>query len=140
MRGVDMNRANSGFDAVTSVSRIVKNSCMDPISALDMSSFGFTPGASALVTKLAGQACQRLIQEMSQKVNDVNSRISQGINDAQGRVLSDISGTTGSTIGGTGSFGPDTTMGPGGTTSSPISTVTNAVSHAWDRMKNWMTP
>lgn len=133
-----MNRANSGFDAIVAVSRLVKGSCLDTLSALDMSTFGFTPGASALVTKLASQACQRLTSELSQKVNDVNSKISQGINDVEGRVNNGIGDVTGGMLGSSGGFGPDTSIGPGGSTS-PLGVVKDAVGNAWDKMKNLLT-
>lgn len=143
VRTNEMSRASTGFDAVAQASQVVKSSCLDPLSSLDMTAFGLTPGAAALVTKLGSQACQKLAQELSQRVNQVQSQISQGINgitsgipnvvDPSGAINNLNQQLSGQTV------SPSTNISP--TQSSGLtSQVGNYISTAWDKMTNFLSP
>jgi hypothetical protein len=136
VRQIEFNRSTTGLNAVQQASRVVKSSCLDQLSSLDMSSFGFTPGASAMITKLGNQACQKLSQELSQKINEVNQKATQGINSAiDGTNLPGVSADTFGKLGG--GLQPSTTMNSeptmGGQTGS-------FVANAWDKFKNMLMP
>lgn len=136
VRQIEFNRSSTGLNAVQQASRLVKSSCLDQLSSLDMASFGFTPGASAMITKLANQACQRLSQELSEKLNEVNQKATQGVNSA-------INGASipGMSSGALGDFGgglqPSTTMA---SEPSVAGQVGNVVVDAWDKLKNMIMP
>lgn len=141
VRQVEYNRSSSGLDAVQQASRIVKASCLDQLSALDMTSFGFTPGASAMVTKLANQACQKLSQELSDKIKEVNQKATQGINSAiNGASIPGVSpGTLNDAIkGGVGGAIQQATS-----VANPPSLTNKAadyVANTWDSLKNMIMP
>lgn len=136
VRQIEFNRSTNGLNAVQQASRMVKSSCLDQLSSLDMASFGFTPGASAMITKLANQACQRLSQELSEKINEVNQKATQGVNSAiNGTNIPGMSVNTLGNLGG--ALQPQTTMqneptvtGQGG----------NFVTNAWGKFKNMILP
>lgn len=136
VRQIEYNRSSTGLNAVQQASRVVKTSCLDQLSALDMTSFGFTPGASAMITKLGNQACQQLSQELSQQINEVNQKATQGINGAISSV--GIPGVSSGSMGGFGGgFQPSTTMSSEPTMTSQ---ATNMVTGAWDALKNLILP
>lgn len=135
VRQIEFSRSTTGMDAVQQASRMVKSSCLDQLSSLDMASFGFTPGASAMITKLANQACQRLSQELSQKINEVNQKATQGINSAINGA--NIPGISPDTFGNLGGLQPSTTM-----SSEPVVAGQggNMVVDAWNKLKNMILP
>ena len=135
VRQIEFNRSSAGLNAVQQASRVVKASCLDQLSALDMTSFGFTPGASAMITKLGNQACQRLSQELSQQINEVNQKATQGINSAINSA--GIPGVSAGSLGELGGFGSSTPMA-----SEPAITTqaANMVTNAWDKLKNMILP
>lgn len=115
---------------------MVKASCLDQLSAIDMSGFGFTPGASALVTKLASQACQKLSQEVSQKISEVQQQAVQGVNGAISGV--NIPGVSTSSLSNAiGSGFPSTTMN---SEPSITSQAAGYVASAWDKLKTMIMP
>ena len=140
VRQNELNRSTSLLNSVQQAGQAVKATCLDQLSALDMSSFGFTPGASALVTKLASQACQGLSQQLSQQISQVQQQAIQGVNGAisginvPGVSSSTLSGALGSGLG-TG-LQPVTSSSGASLTSQAASYVTNA----WDKLKNILTP
>lgn len=136
VRQIEFNRSTTGLNAVQQASRLVKSSCLDQLSSLDMASFGFTPGASAMITKLANQACQRLSQELSEQINEVNQKATQGINSAINGA--NIPGVSADSLGNWGGGPlPSTPM-----TSEPnIATQAgNFVANTWDKFKNLIMP
>ena len=136
VRQIEFNRSTNGLNAVQQASRLVKSSCLDQLSSLDMASFGFTPGASAMITKLANQACQRLSQELSEKINEVNQKATQGVNSAINGV--NIPGISADTLGNYGGgLQPQTTMQSEPTVTSQAG---NFVTNAWDKFKNMIMP
>lgn len=139
VRQIEYNRSSSGLNAVQQASRVVKSSCLDQLSALDMTSFGFTPGASAMITKLGNQACQKLSQELSQQINEVNQKATQGINGAINGA--GLPGVSSGSLGSLGDFGgglqPSTTMASEPTMTSQAA---NMVTDAWDKLKNLILP
>lgn len=136
VRQIEFNRSTTGLNAVQQASRLVKSSCLDQLSSLDMASFGFTPGASAMITRLANQACQRLSQELSERINEVNQKATQGLNGAINSA--NIPGVSADTIGNLGSgLKPATTMQSEPTAAGQAG---NFVANAWDKLKNMITP
>lgn len=136
VRQIEFNRSTTGLNAVQQASRLVKSSCLDQLSSLDMASFGFTPGASAMITKLANQACQRLSQELSEKINEVNQKATQGVNSAINGA--NISGVSADSLGNwAGGPQPSTRMA-----SEPTMTgqAGSFVADAWDKLKNMLRP
>lgn len=136
VRQIEFNRSTTGMNAVQQASRLVKSSCLDQLSSLDMASFGFTPGASAMITKLANQACQRLSQELSEKINEVNQKATQGLNSAINGA--NIPGVTADSLGSWGGgLQPPTSI------SSEPNIATQAgsfVANTWDKFKNMIMP
>lgn len=136
VRQIEFNRSTAGLNAVQQASRLVKSSCLDQLSSLDMATFGFTPGASAMITKLANQACQRLSQELSEKINEVNQKATQGINGAiNGANIPGVSADTLGQLGG--GLQPATTMASEPTVASQGG---NIVVDAWNKLKNMILP
>ncbi|MFC5511044.1 hypothetical protein ACFPOU_07885 [Massilia jejuensis] len=136
VRQIEFNRSTTGLNAVQQASRLVKSSCLDQLSSLDMASFGFTPGASAMITKLANQACQRLSQELSEKINEVNQKATQGVNSAiNGANIPGLSTDTFGNLGG--GIQPSTTMASEPTLAGQGS---NMVVDAWNKLKNMLLP
>lgn len=150
MRDIEMTRSDGGFTAVADAGRVVKTSCLDSLSAIEMTGFGFTPGAAAMITKLANAACQRLANELNQKVGDVNRRIAHGAGLANGAIgaidgyspdrLADQLADQIRTGSSGGSMNPDFGPGPsmGGPASSP--SIGDRVGNVWDKMKNLLMP
>lgn len=136
VRQIEFNRSTTGLNAVQQASRLVKSSCLDQLSSLDMASFGFTPGASAMITKLANQACQRLSQELSEKINEVNQKATQGINSAINSA--NIPGVSADSLGNWGGgLQPSTPMASEPTIATQAG---NFVVNTWDKFKNLITP
>lgn len=136
VRQIEFNRSTTGLNAVQQASRLIKSSCLDQLSSLDMSSFGFTPGASAMITRLANQACQRLSQELSEKINEVNQKATQGINGAINSA--NIPGVSAETLGNLGGgLQPARTMASEPTVAGQDS---NIVVDAWNKLKNMILP
>jgi hypothetical protein len=137
VRQIESDRSTSVLDAVQQAGQVIKASCLDQLSAIDMSGFGFTPGASALVTKLANQACQKLSQQLSQKMNQVRQQAVQGVNNAVNGV--NIPGVSSSSISGAlgGSTQPSMTMN---NEPSVTSRAGSYMSNAWDKLKNMIMP
>jgi hypothetical protein len=135
VRQIESNRSTSVLNAVQQAGQVVKSSCLDQLSAVDMS--GFTPGASALVTKLASQACQKLSQELSQKIGEVQQQAVQGVNGAISGV--NIPGVSSSSISGAlgGGLQPSMSMN---SAPSMTSQAAGYVSNAWDKLKNMIMP
>lgn len=136
VRQIESNRSTSVLTAVQQASQVIKSGCLDQLSAVDMSAFGFTPGASALVTKLANQACQKLSQELSKKISEVHQQAVQGVNGALSGV--NIPGVpTASIIGAPGGLQPSMTMN---SEPSMTSQAAGYVTNAWDKLKNMIMP
>lgn len=137
VRQVELGRSTSVLNAVQQAGQAVKTGCLDQLSAIDISGFGFTPGASALVTKMASQACQQLSQTLSQKISQVQQQAVQGVNGAVSGVS--IPGMSTSSLTGAlgGGLQPATTMA-----SEPTMTSQAAgyVANAWDKLKNIIMP
>jgi hypothetical protein len=142
VRQIESNRSTSVLNAVQQAGQVIKAGCLDQLSAVDMSAFGFTPGASALVTKLANQACQKLSQELSQKISEVQKQAVQGVNGTINGV--NIPGVSTSSISGAlGGLQPSMTMNSQPTVNSQpsmTSQATSYVSNAWDKLKNMIMP
>jgi len=136
VRQIESSRSTSVLNAVQQAGQVVKASCLDQLSAIDMSGFGFTPGASALVTKLASQACQKLSQEVSQKISEVQQQAVQGVNGAISGV--NIPGVSTSSLSNAiGSGFPSTTMN---SEPSITSQAAGYVASAWDKLKTMIMP
>lgn len=136
VRQIENNRSTSVLDAVQQAGQVIKSGCLDQLSAVDMSAFGFTPGASALVTKLANQACQKLAQEMAQKIKEVQQQAAQGVSGAISGV--NIPGMSTSSISSAlGGAQPQMTMK---SEPSLTSQASGYVSNAWDKLKNMIMP
>lgn len=136
VRQIESNRSTSGLNAVQQAGQVIKSACLDQLSAIDMSGFGFTPGASALVTKLANQACQKLSKELSQKISDVRQQAVHGMNDAIGG--GKIPGLSTTSIGGAqGGLQPSMTMN---SEPSVTSQASGYVANAWEKLKNMIMP
>lgn len=138
VRQIEHGRSTSVLDAVQQAGQVVKSSCLDQLAALDMSSFGFTPGASAMITKLANQACQKVSQELSQKIGEVQQKAVHGVNGAIDGV--NIPGVSSGSLGGmlgAGGLQPSTTM-----SSEPgmARAAAGYVANAWDKLKNFIMP
>ena len=143
VRQIESDRSTSVLDAVQQAGQVVKASCLDQLSAIDMSGFGFTPGAAALVTKLAYLAGQKLSQQFAQKMYQVRQQAVQGVNNAVNGV--NIPGVSSSSIsgalGGSGTLGGSTQ--PSMTMNSEPSVTSRAgtyMSNAWDKLKNMIMP
>jgi hypothetical protein len=138
VRQIEHGRSTSVLNAVQQAGQVVKSSCLDQLSSLDMSSFGFTPGASAMITKLANQACQKLSQELSQKIGEVQQKAVHGVNGAiDGANIPGVSsGSLGGMLGG-GGLQPSTAMSSEPTMTS---TAVGYVANAWDKFKNFIMP
>lgn len=140
VRQNELNRSTSLLNSVQQAGQAVKATCLDQLSALDMSSFGFTPGASALVTKLASQACQSLSQQLSQQISQVQQQAMQGVNGAISGI--NVPGVSSSTLNSALGTGLGAGLQPV-TSSSGTSLTSQAasyVSNAWDKLKNILTP
>jgi hypothetical protein len=135
VRQIESNRSTSTLNAVQQAGQVVKTSCLDQLSAIDMSGFGFTPGASSLVTKLASQACQQLSQQLSQKINEVQQQALQGVNGSISGV--NIPGVSSSSLLSGGGLQPSMTMNSG---PSMTSQAASYVANAWDKLKNMVMP
>ena len=134
VRQIELNRSTSVLDSVEQASQVVKASCLDQLSGLDMTSFGFNPAASSMITKLANQACQKLSQQLSQKMNDVRQRAVNGVNNAiDGANIPGVS--SGSLSGG----GAMRSLQPSGDPTI-ASQAAGYVANAWDRLKNFIMP
>jgi hypothetical protein len=136
VRQIEFNRSTTGLNAVQQASRLVKSSCLDQLSSLDMASFGFTPGASAMITKLANQACQRLSQELSEKINEVNQKATQGVNSAINSA--NIPGVSADSLGSWGG-GPQQST-PMASEPTIATQAGNFVADTWGRLKNMLQP
>lgn len=136
VKQIEFNRSTTGLNAVQQASRLVKSSCLDQLSSLDMASFGFTPGASSMITKLANQACQRLSQELSEQINEVNQKATQGINSAINGA--NIPGVSAGSLGSWGG-GPQQST-PMASEPTIASQAGNFVATTWDKFKNLLTP
>ncbi|MFJ1470226.1 hypothetical protein [Massilia orientalis] len=142
VRQIESNRSTSVLNAVQQAGQLIKSGCLDQLSAVDMSAFGFTPGASALVTKLANQACQKLSQQLSQKISEVQQQAVQGVNGTINGV--NIPGVSTSSISGAlGGLQPSMTTGSQPSMNSQPSVTSQATSYvanAWDKLKNMIMP
>lgn len=140
VRQNELDRSTSVLNSVQQAGQAVKTTCLDQLSALDMSSFGFTPGASALVTKLASQACQKLSQQLSQQIGQVQQQAMQGINGAIGgiNIPGVSSGTLNTALGNGLGAGLQPVTSSSGT--SFASQAASYVTNAWDKLKNILTP
>ncbi|MGX9221757.1 hypothetical protein ACWV27_25670 (plasmid) [Massilia varians] len=132
VRQIEMNRSTSVLDSVQQASQAVKASCLDQLSGLDMTSFGLTPGAASMITKLANQACQKLSQQLAQKMNDVRQKALNGVNSAL-----DGTGLNTSPWAGSGGIQPSTGMS---SEPSVAKSATGYVADAWDKIKNFLLP
>lgn len=86
LREVEFNRSILGINAAQEAARIVKSMCLDPMSSLDMTAFGFSPLAASLVARLAGAACKRLAAEVNSRVMEISQKVSQGLTNLQGQI------------------------------------------------------
>ena len=99
VRTMEYDKGNSGINAAQEASRVVKSMCLDPLSSLDMTAFGFTPGAAAIVTKLGSAACKKLSQEISNKIGQITQQASQGVNNIQNQINNLGNGQVGNILG-----------------------------------------
>ena len=99
VRTIEFDRGSVGINAAQEASRLVKSMCLDPLSALDMTAFGFTPGAAAIVTKLGSAACKKLSQEITNKVGQITQQVSQGVSNITGRISDLGNGQVGDILG-----------------------------------------
>lgn len=138
VRQIEFGRSTTVLNSVQQAGQAVKASCLDQLSSLDMTSFGFTPGAASMITKLANQACQRLSQELSQRVGEVQQKAVHGINGAiDGANIPGLSsGSLGGALGG-GGLQPSMGMNSEPTVSKG---AMDYVAGAWDRLKNFILP
>jgi hypothetical protein len=122
-------RMTSGIDAVRIASNTVKSACLDALSALDMTAFGFTPGAAAVITKLSSAACQKLVNDASQGVGQVTQQMSQGNSSGTNEMTqpSQVSGGLAGQL-------------PDQATQSVTGQITSAIGNAWDSLKSFMGP
>lgn len=137
VRQIELNRTTSILDSVTQASQVVKGSCLDQLSSLDMAAFGLNPAAASVITKLANQACQKLSQQLAQKMNEARQRAISGVNNAVG---TDISSMSYGSLSGGGAM--RSAAVPTGLAGEPTMATQAAsyVAGAWDRLKNFIMP
>lgn len=168
IRQREVIQATAGIDASIAAANTAKSSCMDQLSSLDMTAFGLSPGAAAIIAKMASSACQQLAQQMTQQVGQITQQVSQGMTGNYSSQIGQITGFGGS-FGGTGFGnagglanqvinqvasqvgsssssglpGVNTQIGPytgGGGSGTVASSVGNYVSQAWDSLKQMVMP
>lgn len=162
VRTNEFDKGSVGINAAQEAARLVKSMCLDPLSALDMTAFGFTPGAAAIVTKLAGAACKKLSQEITNKVGQITQQVSQGVSNITGRISDLGNGQVGDLLGQINNGGSVDSIignqvgknindfggsGGGGMGSVPpmdepglFKKTTGIIQNGWTKLKNLVTP
>lgn len=139
-------RSTSGLSAVALASNTVKGACLDSLSALDMTAFGLTPGAAAMITKLSSAACQQLATQVSQSVGQVTQQVSQGVTGDLGQLGQAVNGQLGNGIGGQiagqamGQVTSQVANQVPVASQSITSQISSAIGSAWDSMKSFIGP
>ena len=131
-------RSTSGLSAVATAANTVKSACLDSLSALDMTAFGLTPGAAAVITKMSSAACQQLANQVTQSVNQVTQQASQGINGDLGQLGQVVNSQLGSSVGGQVTSAVASQVP--GASQSVTSQISNAIGNAWDSLKSYISP
>lgn len=146
VRQNQFTRSTSGLSAVALASDTVKSACLDSLSGLDMTAFGLTPGAAAMITKLSSAACQQLAKQVSQSVGQVTQQVSQGVTGELGQLGQVVNGQLGSGIGGqiagqaVGQVAGQAANQVPVVSQSITSQISSAIGNAWDSMKSFIGP